>query len=204
VGFPDVIAQLQNQDGTARLALIIEVKHGASKSGASGAAHADASSESPDATEGDRRYGDQLAKYWQAGCQRFHRPAVIYLTHDRWLPKEDVEESLCEAGAEADIFWLSWFALYRWASNQLAMIPARPTSEARILQTLCDYLAANAYRCFLGWSSPPLADICQAQDNHPSGVTPPPGLPRATSYTRTYELDRLMIPASPLHFYRVH
>ena len=134
-GFPDVIAQLQNKNGTARVALIIEVKHGASKSGAPGGANADEPSESPEVTAGDRRYGDQLAKYWQAGCQRFRRPAVLYLTHDRWLPKEDLEASVGEAGTAADIFWLSWFALYRWASNQLTMSTARPTAEVRILQT---------------------------------------------------------------------
>jgi hypothetical protein len=49
-GFPDVITELQNKDGPERLTLIIEVKHGAPKSGGTGAADIDETSESPDST----------------------------------------------------------------------------------------------------------------------------------------------------------
>ena len=165
VGFPDVIAQLQHEDRTT-LTLIIEAKHRAPKSGTAGTAGAAETSESADSTPGDRFTADQLAKYWQAECQRYRRPAVIYLTHHRSLPECDLKESLREAGADAGIFWLSWFDFYRWASDQLKMIKDRPTSETRILQTLRDYLAANQYRCFLGWSSLPTSKACRLGYHH--------------------------------------
>jgi hypothetical protein len=185
VGFPDVIAHLQDEDCTT-LTLIIEAKHGAPKSGATGAADANKTSEGPDSTSADRFTIDQLAKYWRAGCKHFGRAAVIYLTHHRSLRESDLKESLCEAGADAGIFWLSWFELYRWASDQLNMIKARPTSEARILKTLRAYLTANEYRSFLGWSSLPTSKACRLGYNH------------------AYELDRITIPTRPLRFYRTH
>jgi hypothetical protein len=102
------------------------------------------------------------------------------------VPKDDLNESFCIAGADAGIFWLSWFELYRWASDQLNMIKARPTSEARILKTLHAYLTANEYRCFLGWSSLPTSKTCRLNYNH------------------AYDLDRTTIPAKPFRFYRTH
>jgi hypothetical protein len=190
-GFPDVITALQDKDGREPLTLIIEVKHGASKSAVTGATDADDTLEGSDSTEGDRRADDQLARYWRAGLKHF-RPqsleslAVIYLTHHRSLREADIEKSLCEAGPEARIFWLSWFDLYRWASNQLDMIKARPTSEVRILKSLCAYLIANKYRCFRGWSSLPRSKVCRLDYHH------------------AHELERMTIPAKPLRFYRDH
>jgi hypothetical protein len=153
-GFPDVIAELRKGGGTP-LTLIIEVKHGAAKGGAAGAAVTGETSENPNSTQSDGPPADQLARYWQAGCKHFRCPAVIYLTHHRSLPEDDLEESLRKAGADAGIFWLSWFDLHRWVSDQLLTIEARPATEARIFTTLRDYLSANEYRCFRGWFSHP-------------------------------------------------
>jgi hypothetical protein len=187
-GFPDVITVLQGQDGQDPLTLIIEVKHGAPKSAVAGATDADETLESPDSTEYDHWPDDQLARYWRAGLKHF-RPrspeflAVIYLTHHRSQREADIAKSLSEAGLEARIFWVSWFELYRWASNQLMMVNARPTSEARILKTLHAYLVTNEYRCFLGWCLLPRSQACRLD------------------YHRAYEHDR-KIPAKPLRFYR--
>jgi hypothetical protein len=183
---PDIIVEFHNKNSPESLILIIEVKHGAAKSGRTGAADTDKTSENSESAQSDRPSSDQLAGYWLAGREYFPcRPqAVIYLTHHRSLPKKDIKESLCKAGADAGIFWLSWFELYRWASDQLNMVKARPTSEARILKTLHAYLTANEYRSFLGWSLLPTSKACRLDYNH------------------AYELDRIAIPAKPLRFYR--
>jgi hypothetical protein len=190
-GFPDVITALQGKDSRDTITLIIEVKHGAPKSAVTRATEGDETLENSDSTTGDRRPGDQLARYWRAGLKHFrpHSPeslAVIYLTHHRSLREADVEKSLSEAGPEARIFWLSWFELYRWTSDQLNMIEARPTSEERILKTLRYYLTANAYRCFLRWSLLPTSKACRLDYHH------------------AYEMDRITIPVRPLCFYRTH
>jgi hypothetical protein len=184
-GFPDVIAGLRKGGGKP-LTLIIEVKHGASKGGAASTALTDEMSENLDSTPSDGPTADQLAKYWQAGCKHFRCPAIIYLTHHRSLPKDDLKESLCIAGADAGIFWLSWFELYRWASDQLNKIKARPNSEAQILKTLHAYLTANEYRCFLGWSLLLKSQACRLDYHH------------------AYDLDRITIPVRSLCFYRTH
>jgi hypothetical protein len=205
-GFPDVITALQNKEGTERLTLIIEVKHGAPKSGATGAADADESSERPDPAEVDSHPGDQLVRYWRAGCKHFRCLAVIYLTHHRSLPKEDIEESLSESGPEARILWLSWFDLYRWTSYRLRTLQGRPLSEARILTTLHAYLTANEYRCFLGWSSLPSINACRVDHNRTSvpATTTDISQPFRTGYGHAYELDQIRKPVRPLRFYRTH
>jgi hypothetical protein len=190
-GFPDVITALQGKDGSEPLTLIIEVKHGAPKSTVAGTTDADKTLESSDSTEDDRRPGDQLARYWRAGLKHFQPQspeslAVIYLMHHRSLREADIEKSLCEAGPEARIFWLSWFDLYRWTSNQLKINKVRAESEVRILKTLHTYLTANEYRCFLGWSSLPTRKACRLDLNH------------------TCDLDQMTVPAKPLGFYQTN
>jgi hypothetical protein len=203
-GFPDVITALQNKNGPERLTLIIEVKHGALKLGGTGAADTGETSENPDSTQSDRPPGDQLARYWLAGCKYFRCPAVIYLTHHRSLPKGDIERSLSEAGSEARIFWLSWFDLYRWTSHQLTTLQGRPISEARILTTLHAYLTANEYRCFLGWSSLPSMNACRVDHNRTSVPATTTDISQSfrVGYRHAYELDRVTMPVRPLRFYR--
>jgi hypothetical protein len=127
VGIPDVIGELQHSDRSAPLTLIIEAKLGAPKSGTTGTADTAETSENPGSSQGDPPFGDQLAKYWQAACKHFPRPAVIYLTHHRSLPETDFKKSLCEAGADAGIFWLSWLlSIAGQTINSTSLGHARP------------------------------------------------------------------------------
>ncbi len=130
-GIPDVIIDI---GGRERFTVIVEVKHGAPKSGT-----------------GDN---DQLARYWGAAKALYgERCAVIYLTHHRVFPKEDVEQSIRQAGCEAKIFWLNWHDLFRWTDKQLLPGSMRAPVEKRILRQLQDYLSAYGYRVFLQWDA---------------------------------------------------
>jgi hypothetical protein len=208
-GEPDVLAELQERDGRARLVLIIEAKHGASKSG--GAPWPEALTSTPENTESsgvmnhDHPTCDQLAKYWRAASKNFpHDVALIYLTHHRSLPTDDMRESLREAGPDARIFWLSRFDLYRWVTCQLEMRSGRPTSEARILKTLRHYLSAQGYTCFLGWSLSLVPANCRLGYSHAYalGHRIRHVKPQMSHYTRTYGIDRRLTPARPLCFYQ--
>lgn len=158
-GVPDVMVELQNKNGSACLVIVIEVKHGAGKSGNADLPEViDGTSDgvdNPGRVEIDRFTRDQLAKYWLAANKSFPHHVLIYLTHHRWLPKDDIAISLCEAGNNARFYWLSWFHLYYWINNQIKNTENTPITEKRILEALRDYLSAKGYTCFLGWSTLP-------------------------------------------------
>jgi hypothetical protein len=180
-GEPDVLIEFQEKEGGEGLVLIIEAKHGAGLS-----SH------------------DQLTRYWCAASRRFCHTAVIYLTHDRSLPKAVIAASLCEAGSEASIFWLSWFHLYRWVTTRLSKTNTLPISEQRVLNTLRNYLSAQGYPCFLGWSLPLVRSNCQLGYRHAyaTGYRIMDVKPQTSRYGHTYGINRKLILASQLCFYR--
>lgn len=224
-GEPDVIVELQNTYGSARLVVVIEVKHGAGKSGGADLPEAMVgvpdNMDNPERVKSDRFTRDQLAKYWRA-ASNMHFPclALIYLTHHRWLPKDDIAISLREAGSNARFYWLSWFHLYRWITDQIKNISNTSIAEKRILETLRDYLSAKGYTCFLGWSPLPRPDNSQlvyshaylftASDdvisnykrtyvnNYQTGATQS----RFDSYIHRYGLDRVTMPTNVKCFYK--
>lgn len=224
-GEPDVIAEVRNKDDSAGMALVIEVKHGAVKASGSPSPEAGGTPpddlDNPEIVDHDKLRRDQLAKYWRAASKCFPDFALIYLTHHRSLPKDDIATSLHEAGGTAKIFWLSWFHLYRWVIDQVEKTSARTTSERRILETLRNYLSAKGYTCFLGWPSPRFISNCQLVYNHAYFFTTTEGIfnnyihtygiglttmslkPQSVRYVHTYGIGRKMIPVGPLCFYRV-
>jgi hypothetical protein len=152
-GQPDVIVELLGREGIGRLTIVIEVKHGAGKSGSVSSPEADSVADGPHEAAGvDAEDGqDQLGKYWRAATRFFSRPMLIYLTHHRSVPKDDLVASLGAAGPNAEIFWLSWVHLYRWVIGRLEDQSRLTVAEGRILRTVRDYLEAKGYSCFLGW-----------------------------------------------------
>lgn len=139
-GIPDAILTIKFEDPTPSIKLIIEVKHGAPKSGGV--------------------YNDQLARYWDAANKLWPGCCVIiYLTHHRTIPKAEIKYSESRASDEVKIYWLSWFDLYLWVCRQLSVDSQRPHSEKRILDALCYYLFKNGYRTFIGWNQLPSIPI---------------------------------------------
>lgn len=223
---PDSIVKLQNKDGSVQIWVVIEVKHGAGKSN-----RAFPSEVGPSPSDGTDNLGivereqqstiDQLAKYWRAASKCFPSTALIYLTHHRSLPKDDIIGSLNEAGSDARIFWLSWFHLYRWVTNKLTQSHAYPISEKRILETLHKYIEDKGYACFLGW--PQLSEIsnCQFNYSHTFRFTVIHGMdsdyrhsygmdrtaifmPSQTgNYTHTYQISQITMSAKSLCFYKI-
>ena len=131
-GYPDVVIGLT--DGTV---LIIEIKHGSPMSG-----------------------DGQLARYWGDACQKYpkHKKHLVYLTHHRFIPKNDLEKSERLTPTEhlepPSFFWLGWFALFScidgWLKNTTLHY-----SEKKILESLRRYLIHQKYTCFLGWNGFP-------------------------------------------------
>jgi len=211
-GEPDVTAEFQSEDGSARMTVVIEVKHGAGKSGGSPSSEAvtDGLNEFDNTEVVEReRSSDQLTKYWRAANKCFPQPSLIYLTHHRSLPKDDMAASLREAGSDAKIFWLSWFHLYRWVIERIAKASACPTSERRILETLRHYLEEKGYKCFLGWSSSTETRSCRFAHSHACYARTyridRAGVPRklqSISYAHRYEINQTSIPAMSLGFYQ--
>jgi len=103
-GEPDAIIELRKSNESGRLTLIVEAKHGAAKSGFQpgageiGTVEAEVKTES--LTEVPRPR-DQLAKYLRAGKNVYQQVGLIYLTHHRSMPCQDIEESLKAAGGDA-------------------------------------------------------------------------------------------------------
>jgi hypothetical protein len=138
---PDALLTIEIAEPTpSTFRLIIEVKHGAPKSGIDD--------------------NDQLAKYWNAANKLWPGCCVIvYLTHHRTIPKVEIEYSKGRASDEAKIYWLSWFDLYLWVCRQISINSQRPHSEKRILDALRYYLIKNDYRTFRGWNQLPSISI---------------------------------------------
>lgn len=144
-GEPDILCSLKNNEANKRIILIIEVKHGAGKSG-----HDDNDSAESDADISS----DQLAKYWQAAINQYEdEVVVIYLTHHRHFPKQDIVDSIKSSRGKAIIYWISWFHLYRFVVDKLAVYKNSGT-ETRILKKLKCYLYEKGYIKFEMWTSP--------------------------------------------------
>lgn len=136
-GEPDVLLELQNPDST-KTVIVIEAKHGAGKSGSI----KDSEIGSPDAC-----CQDQLARYWRAAGKTYpkYNVEIIYLTHHRYFPENELRDTLTAMGEGGKVFWLSWFSLYRFA---LRVLPSTHGTESRVRHALINYLDASGYACF--------------------------------------------------------
>jgi Holliday junction resolvase-like predicted endonuclease len=139
-GEPDILCILKNKTDNHRLVLIIEVKHGSGKSGY-------AQTEIINSDE-ETFSTDQLAKYWQAARKQYNHAnidvALIYLTHHRNFPKQDIEDSLKETTNSGLIYWLSWFHLYEFVVDKLKVNLSK--IEANIFKLLKIYLKNKGYQ----------------------------------------------------------
>jgi hypothetical protein len=186
-GEPDAIIRLRRSDDSRRLTLIVEAKHGALKSGSEPSAEEKGGLgdevESESVTHAPRPR-DQLAKYLRAGKHEYQQVALVYLTHHRSMPRQDIEESLKAAGGDGIIYWLSWFDLHTFTVEQLESDRVSELSARRILKNLRRYLEFQGYMRFHHWSLLPevgnLPRYC-----HTYGLTALSALPYA-SYERTY------------------
>jgi len=128
-GVPDAIATLVSSLKSRPMKIVIEVKHGAGKSG-----------EDED---------DQLARYYSAATRHYKEYEVflIYLTHHRDMPTGDLEASLAHLTRKAQIYWLSWYNVAKWTSDKLHKTQSS-TAEFRILCTINSYLSSKGYERF--------------------------------------------------------
>jgi hypothetical protein len=127
-GAPDAIATLNSNSTSRRAKIVIEVKHGAGKSG------------------GDE---DQLVKYYNAAVRQHKNYGVflVYLTHHRDMPMADLEASLACLTDDAEIYWLNWYTVARWAGDKLHGTQLSVV-ESRVLSTINNYLSLKGYRRF--------------------------------------------------------
>lgn len=130
-GEPDAIATVASNLTSRALKIVIEVKHGAGKSG------------------GDQ---DQLVKYYSAAVKQYanHDILLIYLTHHRDMPIEDLKASLDHLTDKAPIYWLSWYDIVEWSEAKLQH-NTLSISECRVLKAVNEYLVSKGYRRFRGW-----------------------------------------------------
>ena len=131
-GIPDAIATLDSNLRPNPLKIVIEVKHGALKSGG----------------DGD---DDQLARYYRSAVRQHqgYQISLIYLTHHRDMPVDDLDASLKHLTDNAKIYWLSWFAVAKWCADKLYRQDlSMPKAEIRILCTLSNYLSIKGYLRF--------------------------------------------------------
>lgn len=178
-GIPDAMAVLRNAEQCRSVPVILEIKHGAGKSGFSEeaieTAEVDATKDISEQLASPDIVGDQLARYWLAAERIFRDcsdpPLLIYLTHHRSYPKEDVEISLKRAGSGCRIFWLNWFQLYAWVARKIESSPDIYLAERRILQKLMEYLKAKGYACFLGRSNLVAGQVLLPAFRHTYNVT---------------------------------
>jgi hypothetical protein len=132
VCIPDAIVTSANSTGDI-LKLILEVKAGAPQTGEF-----------------------QLSDYWKA--RSMHYPGqfeLIYLTHYRSTPKDELRNSEQSAGPNSQIYWLNWHSLFLLVQRWLSSGISRPFSEKRILVALKCYLIERGYQTFVPWQ--PLA-----------------------------------------------
>ena len=93
---------------------------------------------------------DQLARYYSAFVNQNNgfQVALVYLTHHRDLPKDDLEATL-ESPLLTDgavIYWLSWYTVAQSICEQLNELDT--STDRRILSTLHDYLSLKGYKRF--------------------------------------------------------
>lgn len=127
-GAPDAIATLGSNSSSRRAKIVIEVKHGAGKSG------------------GDK---DQLVKYYTAAVRQYKNYGIflVYLTHHRDMPIGDLEVSLSYLSGDAEIYWLNWYTVAKWSQDKLYR--TQPSAvESRVLSTMNNYLSLKGYRRF--------------------------------------------------------
>lgn len=135
-GQPDAIVTAQASTAQRRLKIVIEVKHGAGKSG------------------GEE---DQLARYFRAARTQYpdHQITLIYLTHHRDMPASELDDTLKELKLPAEksgIYWLSWYSIVEWSLRMQKAGGVAPT-ESRIFAALGSYLALKGYQRYEGWLS---------------------------------------------------
>ncbi|HQO76948.1 MAG TPA: hypothetical protein PLG17_00395, partial [Thermodesulfobacteriota bacterium] len=156
-GEPDLIVSLCQSANDQDLAMVIEAKHGASKSNVclfNGQlqeteiqAH-----RTNDCSREQYHPSDQLARYLKAAQECYSNAVLVFLTHHRSMPTAELSESLQEAGDSAPLYWLSWFHLYNWLTKRLRLANnSLSMPEKTILKTLRYYLDAKGYRCFHSW-----------------------------------------------------
>lgn len=140
-GQPDLLCVLSNTEASDRIHIVIEVKHGSGKS-----SYAETNDSCSDIAQGHRDYisNDQLAKYWKSANKVYGDAILIYLTHHRCMPIQDLLDSIKETDGHARIYWSSWFNLYHWITEKLKMNSIGLT-DSRILNTLKNYLTAKRY-----------------------------------------------------------
>jgi len=140
VGEPDVLCILKSCFTNQRCILIIECKHGAGKSGYG---------------VGENKINDQLSKYYIAATKNFSHESkkifVIYLTHHRCMPKDEIMESISIVGGKSSnlFYWLSWFHLYEYSMEQLTKTECSIT--ANIYKMLKKYLEHKGYQTWQSW-----------------------------------------------------
>lgn len=127
-GIPDVLLTLASNSRLRSVKVIIEVKHGSGKSGGG---------------------EDQLARYYRAALKKYpnHEVLLIYLTHHRDMPSDDLSTSIAQVTGTANMYWLSWHSVTRWCLENAGK-EGLPISEYRIINTLGSYLSLKGYRCF--------------------------------------------------------
>lgn len=159
-GEPDAAIRLRRNGDPNPLTLIVEAKHGAGKSGFEPTAEeiesANASARTENVSE-ILRPRDQLAKYLRAGKREYQQVGLIYLTHHRSMPREDIDESVKVAGGAGIIYWLSWFDLYTFTVDRLESGRLLEFSAQKILEDIRRYLEFQGYARFRRWISPPAA-----------------------------------------------
>jgi hypothetical protein len=130
---PDILCVLKNETGSKLITLVIEVKHGGGKSGFA--------------------QNDQLAKYWKSTSIIYKNVVILYLTHHRDFPKQDIKDSLKETGNKALIYWINWHYLYQYI---VTLIENRvyQSTELRILEKLKLYLEEKGYKRFQDFNIP--------------------------------------------------
>lgn len=177
-GIPDVFLRLDGEAGVCAV-IVIEVKHGSGKSG---------SAEEVEDGVIQNREVDQLYRYWESLAQQYPNcaKAVVFLTHHRILPREDLTTSWKAAGGEAHLFWLGWHSLYDFVAEALrsGKYLARST-EWKILQVLETYLRFKGYARFSGWPQPSTSAI----------LSELPGLWYRRVYTANLGLSGRLFPA---------
>lgn len=223
-GYPDVVLVLE--DDTI---LIIEVKHGAGKHGSDFSTQNSidyiendislSSENNSEQIDGeDKKTRDQLAKYWCDARRKYPstKVSLIYLTHHRSIPKNDLIESEKSAKLQcggSDLYWLNWFTLYFCIANDWLLNSVPSHSEKKIFQLLHQYLTSKNYVCFLGWDLLPKAvPVLQPYKKfynhnhsyhdviyHQNWATATNEIPRF--YNRSYKLNLLPMSLRSLCFY---
>lgn len=149
-GEPDIFIIFKSEEHPNQQAIVlIEVKYMASKSGS---AHEDEEGE----LQNEER--DQLAKYWRGLESKYKNDDkfLIYLTVDKVMPREDIENSIKATGGSAKIYWLSWYKVNEFIEEKSENLQHINDILAKniiwkILKMLNDYLTFKEFIMFEGW-----------------------------------------------------